>query len=335
MARRSLSPERTTATIPVDVMRTAALRIVVSPLTTLLLLCASSVGDGADVPAWLRRRILSRLRATDVEALLPIRPGAATELPDFAAGAVEPGQHRLRDELDRVLQQADAGERQLAGIATKPENAVWVEATADPKRWTHAYIAALVRAWPAVEPVWRSLTATLHREVQRAAVAAAFGAQTELLTGIWPGCRVDGGRFAFDVRAGHWPAEPRLRDGTLILTPMLGLQPRRLVGGVVDNRPRELRDLTYAITLDGRERSAADVDSLAALVGEPRSRILRSLTLPRDMTAVAEVLQSVPSSASRHVSALERAGLVERRADGRHVRARLTARGEALLRLYR
>jgi DNA-binding MarR family transcriptional regulator len=43
----------------------------------------------------------------------------------------------------------------------------------------------------------------------------------------------------------------------------------------------------------------------------------------------------VPSAATHHVTALEAAGLVTRERSGRHVLVRRTARGDALLELYR
>jgi DNA-binding MarR family transcriptional regulator len=52
------------------------------------------------------------------------------------------------------------------------------------------------------------------------------------------------------------------------------------------------------------------------------------------MGRLAEALGSVPSAATHHVHALEKAGLVLRERHGRHVLVRLTDRGQSLLALY-
>ena len=83
-----------------------------------------------------------------------------------------------------------------------------------------------------------------------------------------------------------------------------------------------------------RPRRTAPEPTLEALLGIPRARILRELDRPASNNALAAVLQTVPSAATHHVSALAAAGLVVRdRSDG-SLRVRRTARGDALLALY-
>ena len=74
--------------------------------------------------------------------------------------------------------------------------------------------------------------------------------------------------------------------------------------------------------------------SLAALVGPQRALILTRLEHPRTAGELATLLQGVPSIASHHVRALERAGLVTRVREGRSVSVRRTARGTDLVALY-
>lgn len=319
-------------------MRDAALRFVVSPFWTLALWTASSIGDGADVPPRVRREILGRLRARDVEALHPMRPGAARTVPVFAAGTLTPGTHSVKDELERIAATpVEMAERVLGDLVAQDGNEVWHGPARAPTVWTRSFVLALARAWPAVEPAWRVAAPRLRREVERAATAASLGAQAEMLTGIWPGSRVVPERFEFDVTSGGWPTRLTLHGGKLLLTPMLGMRPRRLLGYDRDADTRELHDLTYAVRPSPIRTPAPDQDatSLSALVGPARSRILRSLTRPRDMGAIAELLQGARSSATRHVDLLQNSGLVERRTEGRYVIVRLTPRGERLLELYR
>jgi DNA-binding transcriptional ArsR family regulator len=74
--------------------------------------------------------------------------------------------------------------------------------------------------------------------------------------------------------------------------------------------------------------------SLEALLGGPRARILRELDRPATNGRLAAALQTVPSAATHHVSALVSAGLVLRDRSGPGLVIRRTARGDALLSLY-
>jgi DNA-binding transcriptional ArsR family regulator len=74
---------------------------------------------------------------------------------------------------------------------------------------------------------------------------------------------------------------------------------------------------------------------LEALLGTPRAQILRAMEGPTGIGAVAESLRAVPSVATHHVDNLEAAGLVTRQRRGRNVLVSRTARGEALLEVYR
>jgi DNA-binding MarR family transcriptional regulator len=82
-----------------------------------------------------------------------------------------------------------------------------------------------------------------------------------------------------------------------------------------------------------RTRPAGDA-SLEALLGIPRARILRELDRPASNNRLASALQTVPSAATHHVSALVAAGLVVRDRSTGSLVVRRTPRGDALLALY-
>jgi DNA-binding transcriptional ArsR family regulator len=84
----------------------------------------------------------------------------------------------------------------------------------------------------------------------------------------------------------------------------------------------------------GFDPDAAPPTSLAALVGAQRALILTHLERPATSGELARLLHGVPSVASHHVRALERAGLVTRVREGRSVTVRRTARGTDLVALY-
>jgi len=75
-------------------------------------------------------------------------------------------------------------------------------------------------------------------------------------------------------------------------------------------------------------------DPLVALLGAPRTLILRRLDRPMSSEDVAQGLAFRPGAASHHLSVLERAGLIDRNRQGQRVLIRRTARGARLLALY-
>jgi DNA-binding transcriptional ArsR family regulator len=93
--------------------------------------------------------------------------------------------------------------------------------------------------------------------------------------------------------------------------------------------------IRYAVPVAERGFEASPPASLEALVGPQRARILVHLERPAPAGELAELLRGVPSMATHHLRALERAGLVTRMREGRSVTVRRTARGSALVDLYR
>jgi DNA-binding transcriptional ArsR family regulator len=84
----------------------------------------------------------------------------------------------------------------------------------------------------------------------------------------------------------------------------------------------------------GVEDPEAPPAALVTLLGTQRALILQRLGHPLTAGELAEALAAGPSTASYHLSALERAGLVDRERRGRHILVRRTARGTQLLDLY-
>ena len=71
-------------------------------------------------------------------------------------------------------------------------------------------------------------------------------------------------------------------------------------------------------------------DALKALVGERRARVLLELDRPACTLELAQRMQVSPGGVSDHLSVLRRAGLVNRRREGRRVIYTRTAIGDAL-----
>lgn len=192
----------------------------------------------------------------------------------------------------------------------------------EPAAWLDRYHRALVRIWSAVEPFWTQAGAGIERDIERAAVAVARGATRELLA------------FTALERPVLEPSRAlQLDHRGLVLIPQLSTTT------VPDLRRREGDILTHvAYPLPGTERLVADSpgppSSLMALLGTPRTLILRELDTPQTQGQLAERLLAVPSAATHHVAVLESAGLVLRRKEGRYVVVHRTARGTAMLALY-
>ena len=75
--------------------------------------------------------------------------------------------------------------------------------------------------------------------------------------------------------------------------------------------------------------------SLEALLGIPRSALLRRLDQPQAAGEIARALGYTASAISFHLRGLEASGLVSRHRRGRSVIVHRTARGAQLLALYR
>lgn len=322
--------------VDVDDLRQAALRVGVSPFNTLFIITSSAVGRAGLVPAETTQRVRRRLRDRDRAVLAPIDASVARALPDLATGMLEPGIHTLDEELSRIASTpVEVFEGQISRLGGSAIAPGWDEAARQPRRWIARYVDALSRVWPVVEPLWYSAQRRVMQEVERVAVAAALGAQTELLTGLWPGSRVSRGRFIFDADGRRWPEHVQLANQSLVVLPWIGTAPHRIIGAEPGPTGRLLRDLAYAIP-GGLPAAGAEQrpDALEALLGTQRTRILRALRGPLTMSGVADALTSVPSAATHQVSALEAADLVARRRQGRHVVVQRTERGHQLLELY-
>lgn len=76
-------------------------------------------------------------------------------------------------------------------------------------------------------------------------------------------------------------------------------------------------------------------ERLASVVGRTRSRVLAAIAEPRTTEEVARSVGAATSTASEHLTALHKMGLVIRSRVGRHVYYELSERGRALLAVLR
>jgi DNA-binding transcriptional ArsR family regulator len=273
--------------------------------TAVALVGAALAPEPVDVPGDPRRAIRARLRRQDVEALRPLAsPGAPPQ-------ALVP--------LARGLTFAE----QLGIVRER--------ATDAPACWLRAYVDGLRRAWRAIEPVWSRAAPLLDREVERVSVAVARGAGAELIARLLPFGRIDGDAL---LLPGH-----TTQGGPVRLRPTLLLQPLIASAdsaGWTGNRDGVCLAIRYPLPAVWRlfAGEAPPVARLDALLGHQRARILHALDRPARAGQLADLLQGPPSMVTHHLTALERAGLVTRERDGRHVWVHRSARGSELAAIY-
>ena len=132
----------------------------------------------------------------------------------------------------------------------------------------------------------------------------------------------------------HVRREQLVAEDVRLSVPPGGLTLVPLVSGsrasIVDADGPVVRLVGYPL----RPRRPAAEPALEALLGGPRARILRELDRPANNNRLAAALQTVPSAATHHVSALAAAGLVVRDRSNGSLLVRRTSRGDALVALY-
>jgi DNA-binding transcriptional ArsR family regulator len=313
--------------LPLAELRGTVIAPVISPLPSAVALLAHVLRGS--LPE-LRPAVLAQLRARDVRALLPLR---ATERGDGGGGRpneiVPPGTS-LTEQLDQVVEvdpHVLAAGVEAAARAGHPVGP-WRTVADDPTRWLRAYVTAMQRAWTALEPLWANAAGTLDREVERVSVALARGAGPELIAQRFPHASIQDDALLLPSHSGA-PGAVKAGDA-LVLQPLVAPDS---AAGWTDDYGTVCLAVRYAVPTARFDAPAPT--SLDALVGPQRARILVELERPASAGELARLLNGVPSIASHHVRALERAGLVTRVREGRSVTVRRTARGSDLVALYR
>jgi DNA-binding transcriptional ArsR family regulator len=309
------------------------IRVTQSLLPSVLTLVGDALGTRRHgAPEDWRKAIRGALGRRDLAALLPVFGPGTTLLPDCLTPIPRAGAMSMRDTVERIA--ATDADELLSQVTARYGDALplaWRSVESSPDRWLRAYAVAIGKAAGAIAPAWRSAAGLLDRETERVGTATVLGTGRELLGSLHARGRLAGNRLMLD-RGSSAPMAWRLDPEGLVLLPMLGG-----TGALASWHTSE--SLTHlAYPLPGRSRlveaTSARADGLHGLLGGPRASILRLLDRPANAGAIAAGLQTVPSAATHHVTALEAAGLVVRERRGSHVLVRRTARGTALLALY-
>jgi DNA-binding transcriptional ArsR family regulator len=300
------------------------LRVAAAPLHSLLMATRDAAGaERAGTPEAWRRVIRAHLTRGDYEVLAPLATPRPTLVPSALVPFPDHGTQTLKEALDQIVSSGDALAADIDECMGAAAAGDWRDPARDPRRWVRGLALALARAWAGFRPIWQAGQEQIASEAGRVAAAAERGQHLRVLADLVPCAQVSGDRWVLE-----WPvaASARLR------VPEQGLTLLPLVAGsrasIVDADTSDVKLVGYPL------RARRSDGTLEALLGIPRARILRELDVPATNNRLAAALQTVPSAATHHVSALVAAGLVERDRTNGSLLVRRTSRGEALLALY-
>jgi DNA-binding transcriptional ArsR family regulator len=302
------------------------LRVSAAPVHSLLMALRDAAGaERAGTPEAWRRVIRTHLTERDYEVLAPLSTSRPTLLPSALVPLPGPAGQTLKDGLEQMVAAGDSLGGEIDACVRSDGAGDWRRAARDPQRWVRGLALALTRAWSGFHPIWHVRREQLAAEAERVAGAAARGAHLQAVGELLACAHVRGDRWVFE-----WPGAEDVR----LSVPPGGLTLVPLVSGsrasIVDADGPVVRLVGYP----PRPRRPAAEPALEALLGGPRARILRELDRPANNNRLAAALQTVPSAATHHVSALAAAGLVVRDRSNGSLLVRRTARGDALVALY-
>jgi DNA-binding transcriptional ArsR family regulator len=311
----------------------ATLQVLVNPMPTVFTVTVDAVQGGPlGTPANWRRTVASSLRARDRAALAPFADPRMTGWPSILddVHASEPFDHALQRLM--ATRGADLTEALSSDRDVAPGVVAWNPMRRDPDRWLRGYVDAIHRAWAGLAPLWRRASALLEREAERLASALDQGVPvSQLVVDVTPRATLR------DETLGLASRGPEARP--LDVDPS-GVRVAPMITGlnvwILATPCDALSRLSYPIPAAWRvfDDRAPPPASLKALLGIPRTELLRRLDQPQTAGALASAVGLGPSGATFHLRALEAAGLVVRERHGRHVIVARTGRGTQLLGLY-
>ncbi|MBB4678157.1 ArsR/SmtB family transcription factor [Crossiella cryophila] len=312
-------------TLPVSVLH--------QPGSSLFSLLLDALGAAPEhVSAQLRAQVRSTLPAADLETLLPLR-AHRLGIPDCLIPKAEAD---IRQSLAQVGEQDPEAVAEQAQFFLEEFHGhipvAWQRLIDQPRPYVAAFARAFEAIWQAYTPVWQRIRPVLWRETERIGAAAVTGALPVALSVLGNHCwRVSGTRLECTTGT----TADTERDGRRLVLIPLATGPKAASFSL--EHPDRI-ELAYAVPgltaiLHGQDPPPAD-DPLSALLGPARARILRHCAHRPAMAEVATLLGVAPATATHHCQALEAAGLIDRQRQGRQVRLRQTARGEALVDLF-
>lgn len=307
-------------------------RFALSPALDLCLLLRSLAGHGRPLPrAWAARLTpaFERLRReTELDAALALQTPRGG--PDFVAPPPRGLGQTWADDLATIrATPPEAARHDFAVTATGPSaRDPRVRAVLDAPDAVSRIAAAMDRAWhELLAPDWPHLRAICERDVvHRVGLIGEHGWATTIES-LHPGiaCR-DGGIEIGFFRGGT----VRLAGDGLLLIPSVFVG--HVAAHLEDPWPRTLvYSARGTAALWDEPATVPRPDTLTALVGRARARLLMALDAPASTSHLARTLAMAPGAVGDHLAVLRGAGLLVRARSGRSVLYRRTPLGEALV----
>ncbi|HEX7120087.1 MAG TPA: DUF5937 family protein [Longimicrobiales bacterium] len=276
------------------------------------------------------RRVLRGLELAPLIALVNPPDGYC---PDFLAPPPETPMPEFEAELARLrrtppeLVRREVG-RLAAGRATPSPV---LERLLEDTEPALADLADLIAAYweRALAPHWPRLRVVLESDVLHRARRLALEGAEGLYADLHPSVRYRPGVLEVDKRCVRHRAGG---GGGLLMIPSVFSWPDVFVVPDEPWRPSIMYPARGAGTL-WLDAPPARGAALELLLGRGRARVMRELSAPTTTGEVARRLGFTTSAASQHLTALARAGVIERTRVGRRVYYTLSARGRSLVEL--
>src|SRR5215210_235908 len=301
------------------------LRVAAAPVHSLVMALRDAAGaERAATPETWRRVIRARLSPGDYAVMAPLSTPRPTMMPSALVPLPGPAEQTIKDGIEQLIASEDVLAAEIEDCRLSGAGD-WSQAAHDPHRWVRGLALALSRAWTGFLPIWKLREEQLAAELDRVRSAAQRGAHLQVLGDLIPCGHARDDRWVLE-----WPGAQDLHldlppEGVVIVPLVSGSR-----ASIVDVDGATLRLVGYPLRADGH----AGEPALESLIGASRARILRELDEPATNNRLAAALQTVPSAATHHVSALAAAGLVVRDRSNGSLKVRRTARGDALIALY-
>ncbi|WP_199546470.1 DUF5937 family protein [Streptomyces sp. N35] len=273
---------------------------------------------GAHLPAYRERLAADPLTARTIKAAL-----GPTWTADYLTPTPDPdGRQSFEEELEEIRGTPPATAREDLTLALGGPLPPALDRDDLPQRtadlldwvWTHT-----------VRPDWDRRRRILEADIAARTAQLGRSGWSAALDGLRPGMRWLGdGRLR--INAYDYP--PRQLDATQLL-----FVPVTMKGGWVAWRPDGSRHaLVYACSGVLAEAGRAHVpESLGALLGPARARVLVLLDTPKSTTQLVALTGQALGSVGRHLKVLLDSGLAVRRRAGRSVLYFRSAAGEVLV----
>ncbi|MFF7794521.1 ArsR family transcriptional regulator [Streptomyces sp. NPDC007991] len=279
-----------------------------------------------------RAAVLQRLDPADVR-LLAALVGDTLALPDFLTPRPESFAPALDEQLTVVRATPAQTVRRdlLAAHAPRPLppalRAVTAPGDAPVAELLEELCALLRRYWEAaLLPSWPRMRLVLEADITHRARRLATGGARLLFADLHRNLRWDDGVLRVDRMRGHHHVDGSGR-GLRLVPSLFAHQPAPPVSAA---EPPMLAYPSRGAATLWEPEPEPDAPALTALLGAPRSTLLRLLAEPLPTVELARRLGVTPSAVSQHLRVLHATGLVTRARDGRHVLYRRSPLGESL-----